>query len=211
MATPLVTAAELSDWGATQADAQLELAAEAVTLAFERYCNREFARVQCVETPSLATHRPLELRTGWGGWELRTRRIPIVSVQAIKIDGTAITDYSVRDANLGILHRASGWPRSVMLAPDLTADPLWDLALENISIAYEAGWSEGTAPADLKIACIQECLRMLSRPVNGWISEETTPGGWRKKYGSVAKSTNPGSAFLPDTLAVLDGYVLREP
>jgi len=53
-----------------------------------------------------------ETLDGSGSRLLPLSRTPVVSVSAVTEDGTAITDYSVEDADAGALYRADGWGRS---------------------------------------------------------------------------------------------------
>lgn len=133
---------------------------------------------------------------GSAGCSLYLKRGYIRSVQVVRIDGTAVTDFlSTRQfLDRGELYREVGWPRKVNSYSDLTQDPDYLSAYYTIEVDYTAGWilpqytntvnathNPSGAAADLPVD-IQEAVNMAVvefalRP-NPGIVREKTPGGW---------------------------------
>lgn len=209
--------------GSAYATARIEQLINAVSGAVERYCGRAFAY------QALTTDAP-EYYQGTGRTHLWVRRYPIVTVTRVRINGTAVTDYDLT-ADLreqGALYRLSGWPQVAANFGDLTEDT--DLSQQSypIDLVYAAGYilpqydqvehetyNPSTAarnlPYDLEEAVIRAVAESLSRPTSGLISE-STPGGWKRTWGSSnrqgARSSND-SILTPEVNGLLDPYRAR--
>lgn len=97
--------------------------------------------------------------------ELQLSRFPIDISEAItvSIDGEAVTDFTVEDAEAGILLRENGWPWSGSLSGiDGFRAPGSELPL--VSVVYTAGWAvpgqaapngELELPAKISRACFE--------------------------------------------------------
>jgi hypothetical protein len=70
-----------------------------VSDAIVNFCNRDFARVQVLET-----------LPGFGNEYLTLTRCPVVAVSSVLYQGTdPVTDYTVEDPGAGLLYRAREW------------------------------------------------------------------------------------------------------
>lgn len=162
-----------------------------------------------------------ETLDGSGSRLLPLSRSPIVQVTAVTEDGTAITDYSVEDAEAGALYRANGWGRSGglrMWGHEAYASGyiLPGYQDQRYSVTYRAGYTmPSEADANLPGAVEQACLEAIK---SWFMSRDTDPaissvrvGQLSVSYrGESASSTPPGS--LPaSALGLLRNYyqVLR--
>lgn len=196
----LCTVASVKAFAALTADATIEEAINAFSQAAERYCNRVFRSVQ------VTTGSP-ELYKGNGRRELYLRRAPITAVERVRINGEAITDFSFPEPELGYLYRRQGWPLECASFGDLTGDPDLESGNWNIDVAYTGGFNSIPAEAaDLRLACIQEVIRVLNNP-NPAVSNEKTPGGHEQAFRDFRWGADGFSIpFLPETIAVLQRY-----
>lgn len=165
----------------TYAQARIERLINAISNAFEETCGREFKKATRTESYQ-----------GTGDVWLYLRQKPITGVSSVKINGSAVTDYS-RDSvsdKRGRLYRVNRWPVSAPPYPDLTQDPDANTKGFNVEVTYEAGYD--TIPPALEQACIDEVVRKLVRPVSGTAAERT-PGGhslnWREDIGEFSRET----------------------
>jgi hypothetical protein len=79
-------------------DALLTLLVRAASRSIVSYCQREFAREAVTE-----------MFPAYGGPFVQLSRTPIVSVTAVRQEGTALTDWAVHDRTEGTLYRRAGW------------------------------------------------------------------------------------------------------
>lgn len=108
---------------------------------------------------------------GRGGVRLMLQVTPIVSMTSLVLDdGSSLVldaDYTLDDAEAGLLYRASGWPHTGVVQPGL----LWDFPVvgsEKASIVatYSGGWvcpaqsGTRTLPDDIEHACIETCASL---------------------------------------------------
>lgn len=159
--------------------------------AIERWTGRPFARETVKETLA-----------GVGRVDLVLSRTPIISVASVTIDGDVVTDFSIRDAEAGILFRESGWPTSEIRGHNI-ASYLTGETKDTIEVQYEGGYdlpgSEGsfdpTLPADVERACIET--------VKAWfMARDRDPALASEKVGDFwAASYKPGE--LPDSAKAL--------
>lgn len=132
-------------------------------------------------------------------WLYLSRR-PIYDVDVVKINGTAVTDYSQTEEGdeKGKIYRVGGWPSSAPLYPDVTSDPDFTRLPYNIWVEYEGGFilpqyggvlnathNPHTAARDLpytiEAVVIEAVIAIAVRPI-GDLVEEATAGGWRRKW-----------------------------
>ena len=129
--------------------------------AIERHCDRSFARATTTEIITVRRTVRSDLR-------LVLPRKPLISVASIIYTDTGVTvsssDYSIEDADRGILYRADGWSGVSSYAPTSSAFFNDRQPVETrYSVTYTAGYdpAEGPVgspaspmPADLERACI---------------------------------------------------------
>lgn len=156
-ATNLVTLAEVKSklrLTGTEEDAVLAALIAEASSACVGHIGRPIARQRYTETVK-----------AYDLIELQLSRFPIDTSAAItvSIDGEAMTDFSVEDAEAGILLRENGWPWSGSLSGiDGFRTP--DSELPLVSVVYTAGWAvpgqaapdgELTLPAKISRACFE--------------------------------------------------------
>jgi hypothetical protein len=123
------------------------------------------------------TRRELESKerkvylSGYGGSDLILPHWPVETVVLVKIGDEEITDFSV-DKRQGILYRT---------------EATFPQGERNIEVTYTGGWSETTAPDDVKLACIEAISWNLKRLNDGamGIKNQTTPDGVNVGYELV--------------------------
>lgn len=100
-----------------------------------------------------------ETLAGHGGTQLVLARAPIISVTSVAFQGQPVTDFSIADAEAGILQRDAGWSwtNAAFSRFELAPNPRGDLP--SYTVIYVAGWKlpgeDGrTLPRDLEQACI---------------------------------------------------------
>lgn len=110
---------------------------DGASAAIESYCNRPFARESYTQT-----------MPGYGGIHLQLARTPIVTVSAVTMRSSAVTDYSVADTDRGWLYRQCGWIWTDQVYPGLSSSfrfldfgtPLPGQEEPTISVDYQAGY-----------------------------------------------------------------------
>lgn len=134
-------------------DTRLERYVLQVSEAAAKYCDRPFRKTTYTE----------KLRgTQTARLVLPVR--PIVSITSIVIDGTTLDsgEYSIEDAEAGIIYRAGGWLRFDNVVPwSVARDPIAGTAKRDIVVTYIGGYvlpndATGTRnlPYDVEQACI---------------------------------------------------------
>ena len=138
-------ASQMNDW--------IRMVIPAATAMIENEANNFWAAQQYEEVLS-----------GSGSTRLMLARTPIVGTPTIIIDSNAVTDFTVDDAEAGVLYRRQGWIRQVSYWPNASRDPVpWD-DHPNIYVTYWAGYNlpsfeTDTAgasglPSNIERACI---------------------------------------------------------
>lgn len=88
---------------------------DGVTAAIEALCNvMTFARESVTEALK-----------GYDEIELELSRRPVVSVSVVSIDSNVVTDYSIADADAGLLYRRDGWDWTAQRRSGLTGRQSW--------------------------------------------------------------------------------------
>lgn len=143
----------------------------------EAECGRKFQK----KTITAEKHQ------GRGHLFLRLDRYPIMSVSAVRVNGTALklTDFDIL-ADSGMLWKSDSWPWNPGAFQDLTRDPDPGSSDYNIEVDYIGGYvlpnDTGTIslPYALQLACIQLCLWMRSVPgLSGLESERIGNYSWK--------------------------------
>lgn len=177
---------------------------------------RETRRVFGVETVT-------ETMDGSGSRLLGLSRTPIVEITEITEDGTAITDYTVEDAEAGALYRANGWGRSGGLRMWGTESYASGYILpgyqdQRYTVTYRAGYllpsdvNPYLLPADpqnLPGAVEQACLET----VKAWfMSRDVDPAVASIRVGQLAvayrgeSSSTPMGSLPQSALGLLRNY-----
>lgn len=213
----LTTVAAVNAAASTGAsDARIEQLIHAVSQRLAGYVGVEgFGYIQ------FTTDAPDEYQ-GDGRHHLLLRVFPVLSVQEVKIGGSAVTDYTLPThlKRLGILYRQATWPISAPVRGALLDDP--DLTPGslgyNVTVAFKGGYilpqfdavtnathnpdgAARTLPYDLEEACINEVIRRILRPFPE-LTMERTPGG----HSMTWSPGEAGKGLSTDTRATLDGY-----
>ena len=152
------------------------------TAQFETYCSRQFE-----------SRERTEEYDGNGTKYLFPKYYPITTISGILDDSdwawgstTEIDSTTYRIQNENTVVRKPG---NVFTKGD-----------QNIRITYTAGYADGSIPADLVQAAIEEVVRMYKRRAEVDVLAKTADDG---SVTRVAKE------FLPTTLRVLDKYMLK--
>jgi hypothetical protein len=208
----LTTAERLRFLGGAPSGRNLDeynFAINAVSREIAKYCGRDLHQVtHTAEAP--------EYHEGSGRLYLYLHHYPVVSITAVKVNGSEVTDFrsSTEDKANGRLYRENAWPRLVPAYCDLTRDPDYSRAREHIEVAYIGGYKtpaqgeveegEHEVPEDLEMCVFRE-LREVMTGGDGQsrIKSERTPGGTAYTY------FDDGFELSRKTKAVLtnSGYV----
>lgn len=182
---------------------------------------RETRRVFGVETVT-------ETLDGSGSRLLGLARTPIVEVTDVLEDGSAITDYTVEDAEAGALYRANGWGRSGGLRMWGTEAYASGYILpgyqdQRYSVTYRAGY---LLPSDVNPYLLEPTVGLLNLPgaveqacletVKAWFRVDRDanagPVGLKRlTVGSVTmewvrQQDTGGRALPPSALSLLRNY-----
>lgn len=148
--------------------------------------------------------------------ELQLSRFPIDTDEevTVTIDGGAVTDFSIEDAEAGILLREVGWPWSGSLSGIDFRAP--DSEVPTVTVVYTAGWGVPsqvapagslTLPASIARACFETVKEW-------WLRDQRDPAITGRNVpqagGAAAVSYAPPSTELlalpPVALALLRPY-----
>jgi len=208
-----VVAAVTERTGTTYSNDRVTRAINAASNAIEDYLGRPLGYAT-ITADDPEEHQGLGYPTLW------LIRAPIVSITSVKIDDVADTEWTRSDAwdALGKLYRASGWPASPATWNDVTRDPDFGSLAYNIKVAYVGGHylpfdDDGSPPAGatrlpyhIEEVAINEAIAACQRlPNANNITEEVTPGGWRRKYGG----SSAGDSLSADSKRILDRFPLK--
>jgi hypothetical protein len=136
----------------------MEQLVRAASGAIERYCGRIFAYQVYEETINGNDHDILLLTHS-----------PIIGTPTVTTGGSPVTDFTVRDANAGTLHRTVGWARTAWVG--------WSSGIEldrmaseypKFVVAYTAGYklpgeADTTLPPDIEEAAIMTAMQWYRR------------------------------------------------
>lgn len=150
----------VSDGGAC--DARLERYISSASDFIARECRRTFFRADAI----------VETLPAFGSAYILVSRTPILSVSAITYRGSALTDYSVRDAEAGMVYRAAGWPWSASRLPSITWPAVPGSEAAVVQVTYSGGYvtpaqvdtfGARTLPYDLEDACLALVVARFAR------------------------------------------------
>ena len=152
----------VSDGGAQ--DARLERYIAAASDFLARECRRTFYRADAI----------VEDLPAFGSAYILVSRTPVLSVASITYRGSTIaaSDYSVRDAEAGMIYRAAGWPWSASRFPSITWPPVPGSEAAVVRVTYSGGYvtpaqvatfGTRTLPYDLEDACLAIVATRFSR------------------------------------------------
>jgi len=135
-------------------DAEIDRLISAATSAIEQYVRHVYSKQTYDETVTGTSHTLLLLTN-----------TPIVSVSAIVCQSSPITDYSIRDAEAGILYRQAGWASGEWVGWAASGGrPIMGSAPEEMlyTVTYVAGYDlPGTADANLPAYIEQACIETV--------------------------------------------------
>ncbi len=179
------------------------------------YCSRLFSRQQYTE----------DVRSE-GSLLLQLAERPVVSVESVTLDGVALTDHRIEDAEAGELYRELGWQWHVFQQRTLGGgQPLPGEEFPKYVVQYTAGWllpgeTGRTLPHDVERAIIDYVKAMFggkgpqtgittsvgavkSKAIDGLRIEYETAGG-----GGGAATSSVVEVMPPSTVATLRRYRL---
>lgn len=176
----------------------------AVSARIENHLRRELQR-------KVFTTGAPELLQGSGGPWLFLGRWPIEDVEQVLVEEQAV-EFGRSDEfdAKGMLQSTAGWPRRTGRST-LTGDSHGSRAY-GIAAAYTGGYrlpndaavvGSIDLPADIEQVCLDEIV-MAYRAPRHFITEETTAGGWRRKYADAGQ--NSRSALMKISQEVLRVY-----
>lgn len=202
MAEQLLTVERARAYGLQGGDLDLAADIDMVSAAVIGHCGRRFGVLQAVAAPEGPDQVPTEWHKGNGRQELLTRHWPIVSVQSVKINDQAVTDYRLisQMTEEGRLFRKDGWPPAGSSISAISSQIDWSSLDYNIEIAYTAGYFE--LPADLVGVVVDELRLAEARRESGvsfGVRSERTPGGYSANYLIPAD-------LAPRTKSILSRY-----
>lgn len=142
---------------------------------------------------------------------------PILGNVAVQFDdGTVVStaDYSIEDADAGLLFRSGGWPYTGSLRPGLLyadRDPGSERA--SVQVTYDAGWVTPaqaassswsgpvrSLPYDIEEACVQGCVALYRRSGEDARVQSESLGDYSVSYLQNV------SHLPPTALALLEPY-----
>lgn len=187
-----------------QQDARLEHYINAASDWIAQHCGRALYRADAVA----------ERVKGFGGVLLRVARPPIVSITSIAVDGGALdaADYTIQDADRGVIFRAAGWPWTAVARAGITSPPVpgWEDPTR-IVVTYNGGWVTpaqvaalmfSSAPRTLPYQIEDACVRLVA---SRWRSRGTD-GRLVSESSSNLAITYDGWAIPKTVLAALSPF-----
>jgi len=117
--------------------------------AIVRFCGRPFGKETYLETVP-----------GFDSVFLMLARTPVLSVSSVTRNGDTITDFTIDNAEAGLLLRETGWAWTAAVGWNLTGFVMPNSELPKFSVAYQAGYELGddpgpTLPFDVERAAIE--------------------------------------------------------
>ncbi len=130
-------------------DTTIDRLISAATSAIVEYVGHVYAKQTYVETVNGAEHPMLMLTN-----------TPIVSVTIILCESNPVTDFTIQDAEAGILYRSMGWMQSAWVGWGVEPVAIHDTGDLIFTVTYEAGYvtpglPDPDLPAHIEQACIE--------------------------------------------------------
>lgn len=120
---------------------------------------------------------------------LRLRRSPIISVTSVSFDGVALptTDYSIHDADNGLIYLDGGVQSTERSCGNLSNTPAPGSAEKLYSVVYVAGWilpgvAGRTLPRPIERVAIELVRLQLNMPSNPNVKSESVDGVYSVTY-----------------------------
>lgn len=208
-----VVAAVTERTGTTYSNDRVTRAINVASAAIEDYLGRPLGYATVTD----------EEHQGRGYPDLWLVRAPLISVTSVYINDAEDEEWTRSTAYdaLGKLYRASGWPASPGIYADVTRDPNYNALAYNIRLSYIGGFylpfdDDGTPPTGatrlpyhIEEVAINEAIAVCQRVPNANnITEEVTPGGWRRKFGG-SSGGGTGDTLSADSKRILDRFPLK--
>jgi hypothetical protein len=181
-------------------DQKLSAMIQRASDTIKAHCDRHFAIQTYTETLS-----------GDGSNFLVLRHSPIVSVTSVALRGDTATDYSVDDADDGVLFRENGWEWTIGLSRSLGVSPQPGNELNKWTVVYRAGFimpgdtDTSTAaqqmPGDLEQATLET--------VKYWFKNRKNQDILSKKVGALAIQYAPNSPTGAGLPARVEGLLRK--
>lgn len=158
-----------------------------------------------------------ETLAGYGRVYLSLQRMPIVAITSIAVDGTTVTstEYSIYDANAGLVYREDGWLWSANYQPGIVYERNPGTEKKNITVVYGGGWvtpgqnsldntQVRTLPYDIEQATIDTCVALYRNRGRDWNVSSETLGGASITYSGANTAIGRGEGgIIPDAAVAL--------
>lgn len=113
----------------TETDQRLIELIDTASDTIRTHCNRLFGRAVYSETVR-----------GYGTTHIMVSRLPLVALGTITLDGEAVTDVSIEDAEAGLIYRRFGWRWGAQLGWALSDYHVPHSEHPEYVVPYTAGW-----------------------------------------------------------------------
>lgn len=192
-----IAATVAAELGVSAADLRLPRLISAASDAICRHLNRPSVHNQAGYVETVPGH---------GRPRLLLSLTPVLSVASIVMpDGSTLgaSEYSIEDADLGILRRDAGWPSTALILPGMVQqDPVPGTEKRSIVVTYTGGWvtpfqgGTRTLPYDLEEACVQTVVDWYRRgPDSRAIANEALGDYSVSYFATLASSAIPVPAL----------------
>lgn len=191
-ANALTTWATLKDALSLSDDSQQSRGERLIAVSsdlIESYCGRAFAY------SDTASERLVPSGTN----RLVLTRLPVISVESVEWDGSAVDDYELEDSALGFVWRDGGWPTNDRVPAGVALEPRPGTSQRTIVVSFAGGYvtpAQATAelprtlPFDLEQACLDTACSL-----------------WRRVGSDVSLPDYAAESPLPELVrSVLDRY-----
>ena len=121
--------------------AELGLTGAAENDALRRLIGRVSSEIRDRAGQGFTKETVRETLPGTDTERLLLARTPLVSLTSVTIDGGAVTDAIIEDAEVGILYRAAGWWKKTTALSPLALDPIAGRVEANIVVTYVGGFA----------------------------------------------------------------------
>lgn len=175
------------------ADPLLATMLDAASAAIASYCQRTFAKATYTETVG-----------GFGSTNLLLSRTPIVSVTSVTLLTDALTDWSIEDADAGLLYRKAGWDRTTQFGGLLEPHAMPNSESPDFTIVYVAGYDLPdqplpTLPLEIQRACLLTAkswyLNRAQDPARGVVTGVRMADGSGVTYAANTNDPSAGQAL----------------
>lgn len=102
---------------------------------------------------------------------------PVTNAGTVTIEGTAVTDYALKDNGVLLRGTAGGYPR-----------PVWPYGRQNVTVTYDHGYADDDLPRDVRVVALSIASRLI---VQGVALQETL-GDASVRYAVAASDLTNG-------------------